>query len=60
VWVLDLPAVLEDRYGDRLALVNRVDGFHWSDAGREVDAAWLTPLLVEVAAAGPAPPAPPP
>ncbi len=48
----DLPAELGDRYGDPAALDNRVDGFHWSDAGADREAAWLLPLLVAVADGG--------
>lgn len=60
-WVLDLPAVLADRYGDPLALTNRIDGFHWSDAGADLEGEWLVPLLTALAggAAGPGDPGAP-
>jgi len=51
-FVYDFPGELADRYGDPAALDNRVDGFHWSDAGADREAAWLLPLLVAVADGG--------
>jgi peptidoglycan/LPS O-acetylase OafA/YrhL len=50
VWTLDVPAVFTDLYGDPLALDNRTDGFHWSEAGAERDGSWMAPLFAEVAA----------
>lgn len=49
VWTLDVPAVFTDLYGDPLALDNRTDGFHWSQAGAERDGSWMAPLFAEVA-----------
>jgi peptidoglycan/LPS O-acetylase OafA/YrhL len=57
VWTLDLPAVFEDRYDDEYALTNRVDGFHWTDEGADIDASWLVPLLVDIARQPNPPPA---
>jgi peptidoglycan/LPS O-acetylase OafA/YrhL len=48
-YTYDMAAALEDRYGDPVGLVNRVDGFHWSNGGADRDAAWLLPLLVSIA-----------
>lgn len=48
-YTYDMGAALDDRYGDPLGLVNRVDGFHWSDGGADREAAWLLPLLVSIA-----------
>jgi hypothetical protein len=48
----DLGAALAERYGDPAALDNRIDGFHWSDAGADREAAWMLPLLVAVANGG--------
>lgn len=49
VWTLDVPAVFTDLYDDPLALDNRTDGFHWSEAGAERDGSWMAPLFAEVA-----------
>lgn len=48
-YTYDMAAAFDDRYGDRMGLVNRVDGFHWSDGGADRDAEWLLPLLVSIA-----------
>jgi hypothetical protein len=49
VLLLDLPGAWEDEFGDRAGLVNRPDGFHWSDPGALRDAEWLVPFLAELA-----------
>jgi hypothetical protein len=48
-YTYDMAAALEDRYGDPVGLVNRVDGFHWSNGGADREAEWLLPLLVSIA-----------
>ena len=48
-YTYDTAAALGDRYGDPYGLENRIDGFHWSDAGADREAAWLLPMLVAVA-----------
>ena len=48
-YTYDMAAAFEDRYGDPVGLVNRVDGFHWSDGGADREAEWLLPLLVAIA-----------
>jgi peptidoglycan/LPS O-acetylase OafA/YrhL len=50
VWTYDLRSALIDRYGDAVALANRRDGFHWTDAGADIDGAWLAPVITAVAA----------
>ncbi len=49
--VLDLPAVMQARYGTTFDGDHRPDGMHWSDAGSDAYAAWLGPALVEIAEA---------
>jgi hypothetical protein len=60
VWTLDVPAVLRDRYGDPYGLANRPDGIHWSNAGADLDASWMLPLLLDVQHAPMAEPRPVP
>jgi hypothetical protein len=47
--VLDLPAVMQARYGTTFDGDHRPDGMHWSDAGSDEYATWLGPALVAIA-----------